>query len=170
MPEYQALTRLPECVHSHSLLGIDRLLSVASSTSHSYPNTLYKWFTQRLTRGVPPQRAFDMLARLLAYDPHQRLTAREALTHSWWTEEPMPHPNAFTGLPEGVAYPNRRVTHDESEWQRLSNAPVGGGAPAPQKGAGSSFSSIGHSAAAAAAVAQQQSRVQPRAAKRARVD
>lgn len=36
----------------------------------------------------------DLLASLLRYDPHQRISARQALDHAWFKEEPQPTPAA----------------------------------------------------------------------------
>ena len=33
---------------------------------------------------------FDLLSRLLTYDPKKRITAEEALNHRWFTELPLP--------------------------------------------------------------------------------
>ncbi|GAA5858890.1 hypothetical protein JCM1840_006604 [Sporobolomyces johnsonii] len=92
LPEYPQLTRL------------DR-----------YPDTLSQWFNARLPRGAPPSLAFDLMRQLLIYDPTKRITARAALCHEWWAQEPRPHANAFTHLPPPVSYPLRRVSHDDAD-------------------------------------------------------
>eukprot|EP00958_Prasinococcus_capsulatus_P017711 scaffold2017_cov387-Prasinococcus_capsulatus_cf.AAC.17 len=40
-------------------------------------------------------RAMDLLARMLRYDPTQRISAAEALQHDYFTREPLPSANAF---------------------------------------------------------------------------
>jgi cell division cycle 2-like protein len=35
-------------------------------------------------------KGFDLLSRLLAYDPNQRISAREALNHEYFKESPLP--------------------------------------------------------------------------------
>lgn len=35
------------------------------------------------------------MARMLAYDPAQRITAQEALSHEYFTKGPKPSPNVF---------------------------------------------------------------------------
>ncbi|ORY63672.1 kinase-like domain-containing protein [Leucosporidium creatinivorum] len=103
MPEYNQLPRL------------DR-----------HQDTLQQWFNSR-SRNSPQDQAaaaagFDLLRQLLIYDPTKRITARASLTHQWWAHDPKPHANAFLGLPTGVSYPMRRVTHDESDPKLSSNA------------------------------------------------
>ncbi|KAH8916129.1 kinase-like protein [Atractiella rhizophila] len=56
--------------------------------SSKYTNQLYGWYNSRQPR--PSQASFDFLSNLLAYDPTKRLTAKEALYHKWWSEEPKP--------------------------------------------------------------------------------
>lgn len=52
--------------------------------------------------------ALDLLAQLLTYDPDQRCTAQRALRHPFFSEEPLPGPNAFRSKKSTVAqYPPR---------------------------------------------------------------
>merc|ERR1712110_1405763 len=53
----------------------------------SYVNDLHKWFSARAPRGAS-QSGFELISSLLTYDSTKRITAREALKHKWWTEEP----------------------------------------------------------------------------------
>ncbi|BGP33483.1 cyclin-dependent protein kinase [Rhodotorula toruloides] len=80
-----------------------------------YQDCLSQWFNGRLPRGAPPSLAYDFMRQLLAYDPTRRITARAALCHAWWGQDPKPHANAFTHLPPAVSYPLRRVAHDDSD-------------------------------------------------------
>ncbi|PPQ78902.1 hypothetical protein CVT26_011711, partial [Gymnopilus dilepis] len=58
--------------------------------------------------------ALDLLEKFFKYDPEQRLTAKEALRHRWFQEEPRPTWNAFeTAAPHQIP-PNRRITQDEA--------------------------------------------------------
>ncbi|GAA5933578.1 uncharacterized protein JCM15063_001353 [Sporobolomyces koalae] len=99
--EWPTVTQLPEY---NQLARLDK-----------YPNTLGPWFNSRLPRGAPPSLAFDLMQQLLIYDPTKRMTARASLCHEWWSQDPKPHANAFLHLPQGVAYPNRRVSHDDTD-------------------------------------------------------
>ncbi|KAF9030478.1 Pkinase-domain-containing protein [Hymenopellis radicata] len=59
MPEYQSMKRLDP-----------------------FPNRLYEWCAKR----IQSQQGYDLLGRLFAYDPDQRLMAAEALQHQWFYE------------------------------------------------------------------------------------
>ncbi|KAI5480859.1 cyclin-dependent protein kinase [Pseudohyphozyma bogoriensis] len=122
-----------------------------------HQDTLNQWYSQKVRQGVQASpMGLELLRALLTYDPNKRITARESLKHKWWAENPKPHSksgmlpspprsflranplpdvSAFLGLPSGVNYPSRRVTHDESD-------PKLQGPAAPNK---SSFASGGGS-------------------------
>lgn len=51
-----------------------------------YQNHLAEWCHSR----IRSKEGFDLLRQLFAYDPDNRLTAREALQHKWFKEEPRP--------------------------------------------------------------------------------
>lgn len=51
-----------------------------------YPNRLYDWCQSRLRS----QAGYDLLRMLFIYDPDRRLSAREALVHPWFLEDPLP--------------------------------------------------------------------------------
>uniref|UniRef100_A0A7S1KV17 Cyclin-dependent kinase 8 n=1 Tax=Percolomonas cosmopolitus TaxID=63605 RepID=A0A7S1KV17_9EUKA len=58
----------------------------------------YDYRLPEVTRIPDNSRAFDLLRRLLIYDPDKRITAEEALKHDYFTE--LPHPqtdNVFRG-------------------------------------------------------------------------
>ncbi|CAE6530770.1 unnamed protein product [Rhizoctonia solani] len=80
-------------------------------------NKFSQWYRQRSRN---PDSGFDLMCQLFEYDPARRLDARGALSHWWFQEEPIPTANAFAHLPDGVSYPLRRVTQDETP---LTNAP-----------------------------------------------
>ncbi|GAA5979198.1 hypothetical protein JCM5350_007097 [Sporobolomyces pararoseus] len=124
--EWPSVTQLPEFPQ---LSRLDK-----------YPNTLGPWFNTRLPRGAPPTLAFDLMQQLLIYDPTKRMTARASLCHDWWAQDPKPHANAFLHLPQGVSYPNRRVSHDDTDpkMQHSTLGKYGGGSNYPAAtGAGS---------------------------------
>ncbi|KAH9977601.1 kinase-like domain-containing protein [Lactifluus volemus] len=50
------------------------------------PNRLDVWCKQR---SLPPA-AVNFLSKLFTYDPDKRMTAREALSHGWFQEDPLP--------------------------------------------------------------------------------
>lgn len=41
------------------------------------------------------ESGFDLLNRLLTYDPNKRITAEEALRHEWFREVPLPKSKEF---------------------------------------------------------------------------
>lgn len=51
-----------------------------------YPNRLLEWATPRMKS----QYGYDFLRELFAYDPDKRLTAKKALQHKWFEEDPKP--------------------------------------------------------------------------------
>ena len=63
LPEYQSLQRLDP-----------------------YHDRLGEWCRGRFNS----KEAFELLRQLFAYDPDSRLTAKEALQHRWFQEEPKP--------------------------------------------------------------------------------
>ncbi|KAH8099661.1 kinase-like protein [Cristinia sonorae] len=87
MPEYQNMKRLD-----------------------NYPNRLYDWSTQRMKS----QFGYEFLKELFAYDPDRRLTAKKALQHKWFQENPKPTRNSFQGLPSNHLPPYRKITNDEA--------------------------------------------------------
>lgn len=55
-------------------------------------NNLRKKFPVAMFTGSPSltELGFDLLSRLLTYDPAKRITAEEALNHGWFRESPLP--------------------------------------------------------------------------------
>ncbi|GJQ95254.1 cyclin-dependent kinase G-2-like protein [Tanacetum coccineum] len=55
-------------------------------------NNLRKKFPVAMFTGSPTltELGFDLLSRLLTYDPAKRITAEEALNHGWFREYPLP--------------------------------------------------------------------------------
>ncbi|KAI5121191.1 hypothetical protein M0805_005992 [Coniferiporia weirii] len=108
MPEYQSMKRL------------DR-----------YSDKLYEWCQAR----VRSKEGYDLLRHLFAYDPDKRLTAREAMEHRWFQEEPKPTRNAFLTLSAAQMPPHRRITHDEASAAMLPTNTAAARAPAPASSA-----------------------------------
>ncbi|KZT67156.1 kinase-like protein [Daedalea quercina L-15889] len=75
-----------------------------------YHDRLGEWCRTRLNS----KEAFELLRQLFAYDPDNRLTAKEALQHKWFQEDPRPTLNAFASLAPNQGYPQRRITHDDA--------------------------------------------------------
>jgi cyclin-dependent kinase 8/11 len=106
MPEYQNMKRLDP-----------------------FSNRLHDWCQSRIR--MPG--GYDFLRQLFAYDPDSRLTAKEALQHKWFQEDPKPtwkyvlvYPlnhnsiqiisfcSAFQSVPAHQIPPHRRITQDEA--------------------------------------------------------
>ncbi|KAI0000057.1 kinase-like domain-containing protein [Russula vinacea] len=76
------------------------------------PNRLDAWCKQR---SLPPT-AVNFLSKLFIYDPDKRMKAREALSHSWFQEDPQPTYNVFQHQLNTPAQlpPHRRIALDEA--------------------------------------------------------
>jgi len=76
----------------------------------TYSNNLETWYHQI---GATNPLGYKLLAGLLNYDPTQRLSAQQALEHSYFQEGTKLVLNAFEGQP--YEYPHRRVTQEDND-------------------------------------------------------
>ena len=84
-----------------------------------YYNTLKSaGYSENLPAGHPGSKGFDLLAKLLEYDPEKRITAKDALQHPYFQDGEKVPANCFEGLSK--AYPPRRVSADDSELRSTS--------------------------------------------------
>jgi hypothetical protein len=82
------MTQMPEHARlAEFSLSVQRASFSRVSKMRSYSNELFKWYQNRSGRFFSGM-GFDLLANLLAYDPALRMTARDALSHKYWDEEP----------------------------------------------------------------------------------
>lgn len=81
MPEYQNMKRLDQSV----ILLVDFIGTYL--TVLSFQDRLSEWSLSRLRSDC---NALDLLRGLFIYDPERRLTAKQALLHRWFQEEPRP--------------------------------------------------------------------------------
>ncbi|KAF5393890.1 hypothetical protein D9757_000147 [Collybiopsis confluens] len=103
-----------------------------------YPNRLFDWCQSR----IRSQAGYDLLRLLFMYDPDRRLSAKEALGHAWFTEDPLPTANAFASVSSNQIPPPRRITQDDAPSMSMNlvhqtgnnqaNAPGGNGPPFSQ--------------------------------------
>ncbi|GLC34170.1 hypothetical protein PLESTM_000165800 [Pleodorina starrii] len=71
--------------------GLKKLPNWGKIVLRPQPSQLRQRFTSSFGSGATLTEAgFDLLSRLLAYDPQQRITAAEALDHRWFSESPYP--------------------------------------------------------------------------------
>jgi cell division cycle 2-like protein len=70
---------------------------------------------------------FDLLNRMLTYDPSRRITAREALEHRWFNESPFPvDPDMMPTWPSrSEGRPRARNQESEEASEALRNVPHG---------------------------------------------
>lgn len=94
------------------------------SSGHHFPRppSLDVWYQNCLKNGgysatssigTPGTDGFDLLSRLLEYDPTKRITAQEALEHPYFTNGGPISADCFQGLES--RYPHRRVTQDDGD-------------------------------------------------------
>lgn len=77
--------------------GFSKLPGVrVNFVKHQY-NQLRSKFPATSFRGSPvlSDAGFDLLNRLLTYDPEKRITAEDALSHPWFSEVPLPKSKEF---------------------------------------------------------------------------
>ena len=99
-------------------------LSFASrESSRGRPAGLETWYTNTLKSagyseaqpaGDPGAQGFDLLSKLLEYNPDKRLTAKDALQHPYFSANgEKVSTNCFEGLT--IQYPARRVSSDDND-------------------------------------------------------
>ena len=71
------------------------------------PAHLESWYK---SVGASNPQGLKLLQSLLQYDPLKRLTAKDALSHPYFTDLPKISTNAFEG--QSIEYPRRKVTSD----------------------------------------------------------
>ena len=97
------------------------------------PISLEKWYRNTVTNnnyppaiGGPSESAYDLLKKLLEYDPLKRLTAEQALQHPYFTGDDgkgkPPTWNCFEGLEH--KYPARKVSSETHEIGGTGSLPV----------------------------------------------
>ncbi|KAJ6735621.1 CYCLIN-DEPENDENT KINASE E-1 [Salix viminalis] len=75
---------------------------------HKYENTGLHSVVPLSAKGAP----FDLLSKMLEYDPRKRITAAQALEHDYFRSEPLPGRNALVPSQPGekvINYPTRPV-------------------------------------------------------------
>lgn len=101
-----------------------KLASMKSLSNAPAPSSgLGPWYNQTLsTRQWSPdgslaEEGWSLLSGLLTYNPETRLTARQALSHPYFTRK-LPSANCFEGLV--IPYPRRKITQEDSHGNNSS--------------------------------------------------
>lgn len=61
-------------------LNLFKIFRTDNRLKHFYQNS----------RSSPSEAGFDLLAKMLEYDPTRRINAEDALNHPYFSEEPLP--------------------------------------------------------------------------------
>ncbi|KAJ3190782.1 cyclin-dependent protein kinase [Dinochytrium kinnereticum] len=89
--------------------GIEHLPEASHlPTFRQTPNNLKNAFRQ--SSSSSSEQAFLLLSQMLELDPSKRITAADALDHPYFSEEPKPVLNCFTGV--DIKYPLRRLQEE----------------------------------------------------------
>ncbi|GFQ07547.1 cyclin-dependent kinase g-2 [Phtheirospermum japonicum] len=103
---------------------------------HKY-NLLRKKFPATSFSGSPvlSDAGFDLLSKLLTYDPDKRITAEAALSHEWFREVPLPKSKEFMPTFPAQHAQDRRIRRvmkspdplDKQMWKELQERELGAG-------------------------------------------
>jgi len=66
----------------------------------------------------PHSSQYDLLYRLLCYDPSSRITAPEALSHTYFAKGLSQTLNVFAGMGQAMAYPHRQKLNQQQHKKR----------------------------------------------------
>ena len=118
----------PGLMHQPEYGQLQTLSYGSRETANGTSSGLESWYYNTLKTigysetqlcGHPGQQGFDLLSKLLEYDPEKRITARDALQHPYFSANGEKlSANCFEGLTE--QYPHRRVSQDDNDIRTAS--------------------------------------------------
>jgi cyclin-dependent kinase 8/11 len=108
MPEYSQLsTLLPPSGHGKANPAGSKLESWYYATIGNHSST-----SAPSSSSLGPE-GYKLLSGLLEYDPEKRLTAQQALNHTFFSTGEKVSSNCFEGMK--MEYPHRRVSQDDND-------------------------------------------------------
>ena len=118
----------PGLVHQPEYSQLQTLSYASREATNGKSSGLECWYYNTLKTigysetqpcGHPGQQGFDLLSKLLEYDPEKRMTARDALQHPYFSANgEKVSANCFEGL--STQYPHRRVSQDDNDIRTAS--------------------------------------------------
>jgi cyclin-dependent kinase 8/11 len=126
----------PKAFQENQLKTIFSILGTLTPDHWSAVRSLPDWhkienwprLERRLSQAVPKMnpKGFDLLQRMLEYDPSKRITAADALDHPYFKEAPFPVMNTFSYLPiSPLPYPPRQDIDKSKQKKMPMSRPTG---------------------------------------------
>lgn len=75
-----------------------------------FPSNLKAWYTNN---GGSDASCFDLLSKLLIYDPGARINALDSMSNEWFLKDPKPVSNVFQNSP--MKYPKRKIHKGDND-------------------------------------------------------